>query len=260
LTKKSWGNLTGHEQIAVEVMMAGDKKLTGKIARERIRLMETPPAPEGIIDGFRRLGDATGIVSDVMDELGMTGVVGASLLKPTIPGSCIVGPALTVRNIVQREHVYETARRHVNKMAEFEAHNLARPGDVVVIDGVAGISNMGGISAQTGKRQGESGAIVFGGVRDVTHARRVGYPIWATEFTPVTGKWRIETVEINGEIVVAGIRVAPGDIVLADETGACFIPRAKAAEVLEMAQQKLAAEKAKCQAIDKGVLVADLPA
>ena len=237
-----------------------EKKLTGKIARERIRLMATPRPPEGIIDGFRALGDASGIVSDVMDELGITGVIGASVLKPTIPGSSIVGPALTVRNIVQREHVYEAARRHVNKMAEFEAHNLALPGDIAVIDGVAGISNMGGISAQTAKRQGEVGAIVFGGVRDIAHSRRAGYPIWASEITPVTGKWRIETIEINSEIVVAGIRVAPGDIVFADDTGVCFIPRARAAEVLEMARQKSAAEEAKCEAIDSGVPVADLPA
>jgi regulator of RNase E activity RraA len=236
-----------------------EKKLTGKILRERIRMMETPQPPEGIIEGFQALGDATGIVSDVMDELGITGVVGASVLKPTIPGACIVGTALTVRNIVQREHAYETARRHVNKMAEFEAHNLARPGDVVVIDGVAGISNMGGISAQTAKRQGERGGIVFGGVRDIAHSRRIGYPVWATEITPVTGKWRIETIEINGEIEVAGVRVAPGDIVLADDTGACFIPRARAAEVLEIARRKSAAEAAKCAAIDAGVPVADLP-
>jgi 4-hydroxy-4-methyl-2-oxoglutarate aldolase len=237
-----------------------EKKLTGKIARERIRLIEAPRPPEGVLEGLRALGDASGIVSDVMDELGITGVVGASVLKPTLAGSCIVGPALTVRNILQREHVYEAARRHVNKMAEFEAHNLALPGDVIVIDGVPGISNMGGISAQTGKRQGESGAVVFGGVRDIGHSRRIGYPVWASEFTPVTGKWRIETVEINGEVVVAGVRVVPGDIVLADDTGVCFIPRARAAEVLALAQQKSAAEAAKCQAIDDGTAVADLPA
>ena len=81
-----------------------------------------------------------------------------------------------------------------------------------------------------------------------------------TDVTPVTGKWRIETIEINNEIQVAGIRVAPGDIVIADDTGECFIPRARAAEVLEMARQKSAAEAAKCRAIDAGVPVADLPA
>lgn len=236
-----------------------DRRLTGKIARERIRLMQVPRPPQGLVEGYRGLGQASGILSDIMDELGITGVIGASLLRPTLPGSCIAGPALTVRNLIQREHPYETARRHVNKMAEFEAHNLALPGDVVVIDGVPGISNMGGISAQTGKRQGEAGAIVFGGVRDIAHSRAVGYPVWSTEVTPVTGKWRIETVEINGEIQVAGVRVTPGDIVFADDTGVCFIPRERAVEVLDLARRKAAAEEAKCAAIDAGTPVPDLP-
>jgi regulator of RNase E activity RraA len=144
-------------------------------------------------------------------------------------------------------------------MAEFEAHNLARPGDVVVIDGVAGVSNMGGISSQTGKRSGEEGAIVWGGVRDVAHSRSVGYPMWSTEVTPVTGKWRIQTVEINGDIEIGDVRVSPGDLVLADDTGVCFVPASRAVEVLEMARVKSAAEEAKCAAIDAGVPVPGRP-
>jgi len=77
--------------------------------------------------------------------------------------------------------------------------------DVLVIDGVPNISNMGGNSAQTGKRQGEAGAIVQGGIRDVPHQRSVGYPIWASDITPVTGPARMLAVTeaIAGTFYVA---------------------------------------------------------
>ena len=233
-------------------------RLTGKIAADRIRHMRVPRAPEHLLEAYRQLGEATGIISDVMDKLGMSAVVGASNFKPTIQGRHIVGTALTVRNIMQLGNPFEAARNKVNKMAEFEAHNLAQPGDVIVIQGVSGISNMGGISAQTGKRQGEVGAVVEGGIRDVAHSRAVDYPLWATEITPLTGKWRIETVEINGDVQISGHRVRCGDIVIADGTGVCFIPIERAAEVLELCQIVAEAEEMKCKSIQSGTPVPDL--
>jgi len=236
-----------------------EKQLTGRIARERIRLMDVPRPPAGAVEGFRALGDCSGVVADVMDELGIPcGVVGAHILKPTIPGTVMVGPALTIRNVLQRADALDGAKKHVNKMAEFEGHNLATPGDVVVIQGVSGVSNMGGISAQTGKRQGEIGAVVMGGVRDVAHSRAVGYPVWASELTAVTGKWRLETVEINGEIQIGDVRVECGDLVVADDTSVVFVPRARIMDVLALAQKKAAAEEIRCKAIEDGVPVSEL--
>ena len=236
-----------------------DKRLTGRIAPERIRLMTVPRPPAGAVERFKAIGDPTGVVSDAMDELGVApGVIGASVLRPTIAGATVVGPALTLRNVLQRADALAGALEGINRMAEFEAHNLAAPGDVLVIQGVAGISNMGGISAQTGKRQGEAGAIVMGGIRDVAHSRAVGYPLWSSELSPVTGKWRLETVEINGAVQIGEVRVEPGDLVVADDTGVCFIPHDYILEVLELAEKKARGEEIRCKAIDGGIPVPDI--
>ena len=235
------------------------KRLTGRIAAERIRMMSVPAPPAGVVERFKAIADPSGVVSDAMDELGVpAGVIGAHILKPTIPGTTVVGPALTLRNILQRIDPLKGAHDKVNKMAEFECHNLAQPGDVLVIQGVPDVSNMGGISAQTGKRQGEVGAVVQGGIRDIAHSRSVGYPLWASDITPVTGKWRLEAAEINGAIQIGHVKVSPGDLVVADDTGVCFIPRDRIMQVLEAAEEKAKAEDARCKAIDGGIPVPDI--
>jgi regulator of RNase E activity RraA len=232
------------------------KKLTGRIAADRIRMTSTPKPPAGSVERFLALGECTSLVSDVMDELGISeGAIGASTLRPTLPGKLICGPALTVRNIARRADPFAAARENKNGMAEFEAHNLAEDGDVLVISGVPGVSNMGGISALTGQRQGERGAIVMGGIRDVAHSRSVGYPLWASEITPITGKWRLETVEINGEIDMAGVRVNSGDLVIADDTGVVFVPRADIMRVLELCEKKKGGEDSRIGFIKDGVPV-----
>ena len=117
---------------------------------------------------------------------------------------------------------------------------------------------MGGISAQTGKRQGEAGAIVQGGVRDIAHSRAVGYPVWASDITPVTGKWRIETVEINGPIAdrrrPGGGRRPRGR----RRHRRLLHPARHDARGARAAEKKAKAEAIRCKAIDDGVPVPDM--
>jgi 4-hydroxy-4-methyl-2-oxoglutarate aldolase len=207
----------------------------------------------GILEAFRNLGDLTGTVSDVLDQLGIAGAVPASVLRPSDPAARIVGRALTVLNRTRKESVPQAVASRKSGLGEIKAHAMARPGDVLVIQGVPNVSSLGGTSATVGKRQGEIGAVVDGGVRDVDHSRSVGYPIWSSSVTPITGKWRVETAGVNVPVVIAGVTVDPGDIVLADECGVCFVPKGRAAEVLAIAQRWTAWEEDRLQKLDDGI-------
>ena len=230
----------------------------GKLQAGAFGTLELPGLPSEILDGYRALPDLTGMSSDAMDELGIRGVIPAALLRPTDPTARIVGRALTVHNILANKPVADAVEAGVSMLAEIEAHNLAEPGDILVLQGVDHISNMGSISASIGRRQGELGAIVDGAVRDIDHSREIGYAIWSRSVSPITGKWRIETVAVNQPVSICGIAVSPGDLVLADEVGVCFIPRERAADVLEHAQRIAANESTRQSKIASGAPVSEL--
>ena len=220
----------------------------GRLDLRAFGMLELPRLARDILDGFRALGDLTGTTSDAMDECRITGVVPGSTLRATDARARVVGQAVTVLN--QRR---EASERKKSGLGEIEAHNLAAPGDVLVIQGIAGVSSMGGVSASVGKRQGEAGAIVDGAVRDIDHSRGIGYPVWCSSVSPITGKWRIQTVAINRPVSICGISVSPGDLVIADEVGVCFVPFERAAEVLAVAQRLTKREDDRLAKLDSGM-------
>jgi regulator of RNase E activity RraA len=227
------------------------KTLLGKLAPAAVGMLELPRLPREVIEGFRALGDLTGTTSDALDACGIAGV---ALLRPTDPRARIVGQALTVENRLRAGLSRESG------LADIEAHNLAEAGDVLVIQGVAGISSMGGISAAVGRRQGEAGAVVDGAVRDIDRSRAIGYPVWCSGVSPITGKWRIETVAVNKPVAIAGVEVRPGDLVVADECGVCFIPQSRAAEVLAAARGIALSEEARMEKLAAGMPLAEFAA
>ena len=233
--------------------MATEKKLTGKLPREAIRMLEIPRLPQEIIDGFARLVDLTGTVSDAMDNLGLAGAIPAAVLAPSLPGKRIVGQALTVRNVEHQQSVFRSATEGVNRMAETEAYNLAERGDVVVIEGLVGMSNMGGQSVMMAHLKGCAGGVIDGSYRDPDASPELGFPIWTRGITQITGKWRLETVEINGRVHIAGVSVNAGDLVTADDAGVVFIPFQHAAAVLEQARKIDAGDARRKQDIAAGV-------
>jgi 4-hydroxy-4-methyl-2-oxoglutarate aldolase len=199
-----------------------------------------------ILAALRRVQGLTATASDVLDGLGWNLAVPAALLAPRFGKPIVVaGHALTLRYIPERRRIDpDEALTSQSKLAHQIVFGLAQRGDVMVVEASVRdpISVLGGRAATAGAKAGVAGAIVDGGVRDIEEIRAAGFPVWSKWVTPISGKGRLEPATINGPVSCLGVQVHPGDLVLADETGVCFIPLEVASDVvtriLEVAKQE----------------------
>jgi 4-hydroxy-4-methyl-2-oxoglutarate aldolase len=182
------------------------------------------PSPE-IIKAYATLSP-----NELSDVLELSCVMRYQI-HPLCPGMPrIAGPAFTVRT-----------GRHDNLMFHASVY-LAQPGDLIVVE--AGDDEMavaGGNVCAIAQRNGVAGLVVDGVIRDVVESRERRFPILARGASPIPAK-RVGEGGLNVQIRCGGVVVNPGDVVVADEEGIVVIPRARAEEILEKAQARVAAE------------------
>ncbi len=214
-------------------------RIWGQVGMDRIRKIRFPRLERAIIEQFLALPDLTTGVADALDRRGIQGAVAASQLQPLLMGRKIVGQAVTLRSLPERHTPTQGyAGQRPARMSTRDIYSLAEPGDVVVADfgGDPDVSNFGGQSALAAKRHGMAGAIVHGAVRDAATLREIDYPVWATGVTPVSGKHRMQAMEINGPVRLVHVLVEAGDLIVADDSGVCVVPAELAEAVLREAQ------------------------
>jgi regulator of RNase E activity RraA len=108
---------------------------------------------------------------------------------------------------------------------------------VMAVEDGADIAGMGGLMGTAMSARGYTGAVIDGGVRDVAYLRKIGFPVFATGIVPSTSVHHYRFGGGQSPILCDGVTVNPGDIVVADSDGVAVVPRAKAPEVLALAQQ-----------------------
>lgn len=233
----------------------GDR-LLGLIPRARIRAVDFPRPDAALLDGFLRLPDLTSTVADILDGFGRDTAIPATELPPLSPDQRIAGPAVTIRHAPARVssgfNIAQGAK--APQLGGRDQVTLCRPGDVMVIEahGIRDASNFGGLMATSIKEAGIAGLVVDGCVRDVANMRAMHLPVWARGITPRTGKHRIELVEFNGAVDIAGVQIQPGDLMLGDSDGLIVVPLDIAAAVLERATAATQREKTLVAALAQG--------
>lgn len=179
---------------------------------------------QNIIDRFQKLDTAS--VSDALDKLGIPcGLLG---IQAVIPGHHICGEAFTV-HYVPCGMIKGTVGDFIDDV---------QPGQVVVIDngGRTYCTVWGDIMTFTAKAKGIAGTVIDGVCRDIPGIQELDYPIFTKGKYMVTGKERVEVDAVNVPVAVSGVKVCPGDLILADDSGALVIPKDCAERVLDIAE------------------------
>jgi regulator of RNase E activity RraA len=158
-----------------------------------------------------RVGSAN--VSDALRSLGKHFQAMDGGIRPIASGMAVAGPAFTVR-------CYPGATFALEKALE-----LAKPGDVLVVDGggYPDVILMGGLMSTRCQQRGIAGAILDAAVRDIDDIIVLNFPVFSRYICPRAGTFA-EIGECQTTICCGRLPVTPGDWVLADASGIVVIP------------------------------------
>lgn len=183
-----------------------------------------------IIDGFMRVSTAS--VSDAVDKIaGRRGYMDHEI-KPRINDRKIVGPAVTVLEGPTDEFV---PPQHA-----LDAIDTSPAGSVMVIsiNAERDVAVWGGLMTAGAEVNGLAGAVLDGGVRDVTEIRRDShFQVFSRSVSPATTLGRFKTLSCNEPVLCGGVLVHPGDLIVGDLDGVVVVPKDHVQAVLKMATE-----------------------
>lgn len=134
---------------------------------------------------------------------------------------------------------------------------LARPGDVLVIDGKGDqtCALMGTIMMTAARQLGIVGVVVDAAVRDSLDIDEMDYPVFSVGTSP-SGPTKELSGRIGYPISIGGVTVNAGDFIIGDADGVVVVEREKIAALLPLAAQKLVAEAKRIAQINEGSISA----
>jgi regulator of RNase E activity RraA len=195
-----------------------------------------------------------GAVVDVLDDRGFEDQTMRAGIAPLRDGMRTAGIAYPVvgrpnRSVDPDANMHEILRM----LGDAPAHGVLtyQTND----DGDA--AHLGELSVVALKAAGVNGAVLDGGVRDVSYVLDEDFPVFSKYRTPADAVPRWEILDWGGTAVVGGVEVSAGDVVLGDVDGVVVVPEDIRLSVLEAAEELAETESEVRDAVREGMAPLD---
>jgi 4-hydroxy-4-methyl-2-oxoglutarate aldolase len=164
-------------------------------------------------------------------------------MRPVWRGARISGSAVTVLT-----HPGDNWMIHV-------AAEVVRPGDILVVACSSENSDgaFGELLATSLRARGARGVVLDVGCRDASDLSQMRFPVWSRAIS-AKGTVKATPGSVNVPVVCAGVQIAPGDVVVADDDGVVIVPRIDAAQVARAGEAREKKEEAVRARLTKGEL------
>ena len=171
----------------------------------------------------------------------------SSRIKPIDRQMSLCGPAFTVQSSPRD-----------NIMLQLGIH-YAKAGDVIVVS--AGeyeeAGSFGDVLGNACVAKGIAGVVTDTGVRDTMALIALGLPVFSLSVC-IKGTVKETLGQINGDIVVGGVVIRPGDVVRGDADGVVMVAKERAAEVAALSAAREEAEAGYIAAYKSGRTIIDV--
>lgn len=187
----------------------------------------------------------TAAVSDALDSLGVRGVLTGVAARVSDARACGTAFTVTYCRVRAEESGFRNAANYLDDVPA---------GSIVVIDngGSTECTNWGSLMTMVAQQRGILGTVLHGSARDIAEIRTLGYPLFSTGVTMVSGKNRVELNSLGSPVDVHGTVVRSGDLILADDNGVLVVPAELAEEVVQRAECVEATERRIAAAVKVG--------
>ena len=195
------------------------------------------------------------VLSDCLDQAGIWKQAMPPRIRPLDEASVMVGRARTAAFM----EVYAVGEGNPYEL-EIALIDSLKPGEIPVFacSNPDRVAPWGELLSTAAKTRGAVGALMDGCVRDIKAIRAMGFPVFHGGIAPLDSKGRARIMAIDVPIECAGVAVASGDLVFGDADGVVVIPKAREAEVLKLAFDKIKGEKNTLKDLQRGDKLADV--